>query len=51
MGFLHRTQTKCSFCNVNPDTLLHIFYEYKIIRDMWNDVIDWISSKLISLNF
>ena len=43
---------KYSFFNINPEPLLHLFYEYKIIRDIWNGVVDRISSKFkIPLGF
>ena len=43
---------KSSFCRIKSETLLHLFYECIIICVIWNDVIDWKSSKLrIPLSF
>ena len=43
-------QHDCS--EIEPETLLHLFYKCRIIRVIWNDVTDWISSKLrIPLSF
>ena len=37
---------KCSFCKIKAETLLYLFFECKIIHVIWNDVMEWISSKL-----
>ena len=45
-GFCISDTNKCSFCKIEPETLLHLFFECRIIQVIWNDVMDWISSKL-----
>ena len=51
-GFCISDTNKCSFCKIEPETLLHLFFECRIIQFIWNDVMDWISSKLrIPLDF
>ena len=43
-GFCISDTDKCSFSKIKPGTLLHLFFECRISRVIWNDVIDWISS-------
>ena len=51
-GFSISDTSKCSFCKIEPETLLHLFFECRIIQVIWKDVMDWISSKLrIPLHF
>ena len=51
-GFCISDTNKCSFCKKEPETLLHLFFKCRIIQVIWNDVMDWISSKLrIPLDF
>ena len=45
-GFCVSDTNKCSFCKIEPETLLHLFFECRFIQVIWNDVMDWISSKL-----
>ena len=51
-GFCISDTNKRSFCKKEPETLLHLFFKCRIIQVIWNDVMDWISSKLrIPLDF
>ena len=45
-GFCISDANNCSFCKIEPETLLHLFFECRIIQVIRNDVMDWISSKL-----
>ena len=35
---------KCTFCNVFPETIEHIFYDCSIAQTIWNDIFTWIHS-------
>ncbi len=36
---------KCTFCNVETESILHLFWECQTARHMWNCVIQWYSQK------
>ena len=36
---------RCTFCDMEIETLEHVFYNCNIIQDFWNRVIEWIKIK------
>ena len=43
---------KCTFCNVFPETIEHLFYDCMIIRQIWHDLFTWIHQVAnIRINF
>ena len=37
----------CTYHKREPETLMYLFYEYKIVTLFWNNEDDWISSTLL----
>ena len=35
----------CTFCREEPETLIHLFCDCKIVDAFWNDVFDWILAR------
>ena len=35
----------CTFCREEPETLIHLFYDCKIVDAFWNNVFDWILAR------
>ena len=40
----------CSFCNQFQETLTHLFFECKIINDLWIELFSWLSNRLENFN-
>ena len=49
-GFEISEDNLCKFCKHEPETLMHLYCEYKIAILFWNNVSDWILSTL-GINF
>jgi len=41
-GFGISDSNLCSFCNLNPETTIHLFLNFQLVECFWNDVISWI---------
>ena len=43
---------KCTFCNMNSETIEHMFYYCNIIQRLWADIFNWIFIKTgLRINF
>ncbi len=42
-----RENDRCTFCNLNRETLSHLFWECHIVRTLWNNIIEWINEQLV----
>ncbi len=36
---------KCTFCNVQSETILHLFWECQTARHIWNSTVQWYREK------
>ena len=48
-----KDSNKCSFCNVETETTIHLFYECAVVRVFWNTFFQWLRGEcphLLNLN-
>ena len=41
----------CSYCNEHGETIEHLFLNCTKVKDIWNNLQDWISTQLYQLNY
>ena len=34
---------RCSFCNAETETMIHVFYDCYVIKDLWNRIENWLN--------
>ena len=40
------TDKMCSFCNMHPETTLHLLSDCSYVVDLWTNILNWIRRKL-----
>ena len=38
-----QTGNLCSYCHSYPETLVHLFWNYRIVFDFWYQIVQWIN--------
>ena len=41
------TSPRCSFCKLHDETIMHVFYDYLIVKELWNQLKSILSNNLI----
>ena len=41
------TSPRCSFCKLQDETVMHLFYDYLIVNELWNQLTSILSNNLI----
>ena len=41
------TSTWCSFCKLHDETIMHLFYDCLIVKELWNQLKSILSNNLV----
>ncbi len=46
-----KTEDRCSFCKVQPETITHLLWECPLVQSLWQELTEWLSPNIKLTNY